>query len=135
MYLAQAVEYSVQTGGGPRIPFEWRFRLTGFRASKSGINYRILSIVAVNAALLLVATRPSIAVPGFGGTSVAGAIASTSEPTVFSCAKTGHKCGEGCQGLRFFLTEVSGEPLIVDIMLKGRQGLGVRTVDNLVLFS
>ena len=35
----------------------------------------------------------------------------------------------------FFLAEVSGEPLITDIMLKGRQGFGVRTFDNLVLFG
>ena len=56
MYLAQAVEYSVQTGQAPRISFEWLFPLTGFRASESGINCRILSIVAVNAALVLVVT-------------------------------------------------------------------------------
>ena len=31
------------------------------------------------------------------------------------------------------MAEVSGEPLVTDIMLKGRQGFGVRTIDNLVL--
>ena len=63
MYLAQAIEYTVQTGRAPRIPFEWLFPLTGFSASESGIDYRILSIVAVNAALLLVTTRPATNIP------------------------------------------------------------------------
>ena len=56
MYLAQAVEYSVQIGRTRSSSFEWLFPLTGFRASESGINCRILSIVAVNVALVLVAT-------------------------------------------------------------------------------
>ena len=37
------------------VSFEWLLTLTGFRASESGIDCRILSIVAVNAALVLVA--------------------------------------------------------------------------------
>ena len=37
--------------------------------------------------------------------------------------------------LGFLLAEVSGEPLVADIMLEGRQGFGIRTVDYLVLFS
>ena len=55
VYLERAVEYSVQIGRTRSSSFEWLFPLTGFRASESGINYRILSIVAVNAALVLVA--------------------------------------------------------------------------------
>ena len=78
MYLAQAVEYSVQTGRAPRIPFEWLFLLTGFRASESGINCRILSIVAVNAALLLVATRPTTAVLGIRITRALGHVIAAS---------------------------------------------------------
>ena len=72
MYLAQAVEYSVQTGRAPRISFEWLFSLTEFIASESGINCRILSVVAVNAALLLVATRPATTVPGIRITRALG---------------------------------------------------------------
>ena len=72
MYLAQAIEYSVQAGRAPRIPFEWLAPLTGFRASESGINCRILSIVTVNAVLLLVATRPAIAVLGIRITRALG---------------------------------------------------------------
>ena len=55
MYLAQAVEYTVQDGRARRTLFEWLFPLTGFRAFESVIDYRILSIFVVNAALMLVA--------------------------------------------------------------------------------
>ena len=56
VYLAQAIEYSVQIGRAWSISFEWLFPLTGFRASESGIDCRILSIVAINVALVFVAT-------------------------------------------------------------------------------
>ena len=64
MYLTRAIEYTVQTGRGRGASFEWLFPLTGFRASESGIDCRILSIVAVNAAFVLVATRLAVAVLG-----------------------------------------------------------------------
>ena len=62
MYLAQAVEYSVQIGRTRSSSFEWFFLLTGFRASESGIDCRILTIVAVNAAFVFVTTRAAITV-------------------------------------------------------------------------
>ena len=119
MYLARAVEYSVQTGRAPRIPFEWLFPLTGFRASESGINCRILSIVAVNAALLLVATRPATTVPGVRITRVLGHIVATSKPAIFSRAKAGHECRECCHRFRLFLSKVPGQPFVTDIVLEG----------------
>ena len=78
MYLARAIEYSVQIGRSRSISFEWVFPLTGFRASESGINCRILSIVAVNAALLLVATRPATAVLGIRVTRALGHVIAAS---------------------------------------------------------
>ena len=120
MYLAQAVEYSVQTGRARSISFEWLFLLTGFRASESGINCCILSIVAVNAALLLVATRPSTVVLGIRITRVLGHIVATSKPAIFSHTKAGHECREGCHRFRIFLSQVPGRPLVMDIMLEGR---------------
>ena len=62
VYLAQAVEYSVQIGRTRSSSFEWLFPLTGFRASESGIDCRILTIVAVNAAFVFVTTRPATTV-------------------------------------------------------------------------
>ena len=64
MYLAQAVEYPIQIGRTRSSSFEWLFLLTGFRASESGVDCHILSIIAVNAAFVLGATRPAIAVLG-----------------------------------------------------------------------
>ena len=61
--------------------------------------------------------------------------AAASQPTVLARAKVGHLCRESCHRLGFLLAEVSSEPLVMDIMLEGRQGFGVRTVDYLVLFS
>ena len=72
MYLAQAVEYSVQIGQTRSSSFEWLFPLTGFRASESGINCRILSIVTVNAVLVLVAMLPTIVVLGIRITRALG---------------------------------------------------------------
>ena len=60
--LAQVVEYSVQIGRTRSSSFEWIFPLTGFRASESGIDCRILTIVAVDAVLVFVTTRPAISV-------------------------------------------------------------------------
>ena len=60
MYLARAVEYSVQIGRTQSSFFEWLFPLTGFGASESGIDCLILSITAVNAAFVLVVTLPAI---------------------------------------------------------------------------
>ena len=82
MYLAQAVEYSVQDERAPRIPFEWLLPLTGFGASESGVDCRILIIVAVNAAFVLVAMRPATAVLGIRITRALGHVISTSQPAV-----------------------------------------------------
>ena len=59
MYLAQAVENLIQIGRTLSSSFEWLFPLTGFRASESGIDCRILTVIAVNAAFVFVATRPA----------------------------------------------------------------------------
>ena len=64
VYLARAIKYTVQTGRARSASFEWLFPLTGFRASESGIDYRILGIVVVDAALVFVATWPTIAILG-----------------------------------------------------------------------
>ena len=72
MYLAQAIEYSVQIGRALSISFEWLFPLTGFVGSESGINCRILVAVTVNAALLFVPTRPVAFVLGIQITRVLG---------------------------------------------------------------
>ena len=64
MYLAQAIEYSVQTGRPLSILFEWLFPLTGFIAFESGIDCRVFIAVAANAAFLLIPTCPATFVLG-----------------------------------------------------------------------
>ena len=54
--LTRAIEYAFQTGRARIASFEWPFPLTRSRASESGIDCRILTIVAVDAALVFVMT-------------------------------------------------------------------------------
>ena len=95
------------------------FPLTGFGAFESGVDCRILSVIAVNAAFALVATRPATTVHGIRITRVLGHIVATSKPAVFSRAKAGHECRECCHRLRLFLSKVPGKPLVTDIVLEG----------------
>ena len=50
--LTRAIEYAVQTGRARISSFERLFPLTGFRATKSGIDCRVFGVVAVVAALV-----------------------------------------------------------------------------------
>ena len=119
MNLARPVEYFFQIRWTVLISFEWLLPLNMFRAAESSIDRRIFSIFIVVLTLMFVASWPSIAIPGFGGARVAGTVASTSQPAVLSRAEAGHECGKSCNRLRFFLTEVSGEPFVADAMFKG----------------
>ena len=129
--LSQTIKYAVQDGWARIVLLEWPLPLTRLRAAESGVNRCVFNFFIVVPTLMFVALWPVVAIPGFLGSKVAGTIASTSQPAVFSRAEAGHECGKGCHGLRFFLAEVSGKPLVADIMLKGHQGLSIRTVDNL----
>ena len=107
--------------------------MTGFGAAESGVDRRVLrSFVAM---FVSIASWLVVAISDFGSARVAGDVASTSEPAVFSRAKAGHQSSEGCHGFMSFLAEVAGEPFTSDAMFKGRKGFGVRTIDNLVLFN
>ena len=64
MNLAWTVEYAVQTGRTRIVIFEWPFPLTGLRATKPGINYRIIGIFTIFAALVFVASGFAVAISG-----------------------------------------------------------------------
>src|SRR4051812_1301000 len=98
MNLARPIEYSVQTRWTILVSFEW-LPLTGFRATESAVDRRVFGIFVIASTPVFVASWLAVAIPGFGGARVAGAVASTSEPAVFSRAKAGHKCSKGCHGL------------------------------------
>ena len=78
MNLARSIEYSVQTGWTISVSYEWLLPLTGFRATQSRIDRRVFGTFVVTSMLVLIASWLAIAIPGFGGARVAGAIASTS---------------------------------------------------------
>ena len=60
--LARAVEYAVQTGRSQIVSFERLLPLTGFGVAESGIDYCILSIVAIVPTLVSVAPWLSVTV-------------------------------------------------------------------------
>ena len=64
MDLTRAIEYTVQDGRTQRTSFEWLFPLTGSRASESGIDCRIIGVIAVVATLLSVTTWSAVGIFG-----------------------------------------------------------------------
>ena len=62
--LTRAIEYAVQTGRARIASFERLFPLTGFRATESGIDYRVFGVGTVVAALVSVASWPAVAIFG-----------------------------------------------------------------------
>ena len=62
MYLTGAVEYSVQMGRARSGSFESLLPLTGLGASESGVDRRILVVVAVNAEFVFASARPAVMV-------------------------------------------------------------------------
>ena len=63
MNLARALQYTVQTGWSLIVTLEWLLPLTGFRSAESGIDRRILGVVAIVSSLVSVARWLAIIVP------------------------------------------------------------------------
>ena len=102
------------------VCIEWLFPLTGFGTAESGVDRCVVRFFIIIATFVLAASRLAIAVSDFGSAWIAGAVASTSEPAVFSGAKAGHQSGKGWHGFWFFLTKVASEPLVPNAVLEGR---------------
>ena len=120
MNLAWTIEYAVQTGRARIVIFEWLFLLTGLRATKSGIDCRVFGVIAVVAVLVSVATWLAVAVSGLRCVRVACCVVATGQPTILARAEADHECCEGCHGLWLLLAKMSSEPLVTDVMFKGR---------------
>ena len=73
--LARPIEYSVQARWTISISFEWLLLLIGFRIAESSVEHCVFGIFVIDSTLVLVASWFAIAVPGFRGAGVAGAIA------------------------------------------------------------
>ena len=93
--------------------------MAGLGATESGVDYGVIGVVAIASAFVSIAPELAGAVLGLNGFCLGGCVFTTSQPTIFTRAKAGHECREGCHGLRFFLAEVSGEPFIADVVFKG----------------
>ena len=120
VYLARTIEYAVQAGWFSAAPFIGLLSLAGLCATESGMNCCVVGVIAIASAFVSVAPELAGAVFGLGGACFVGRACTASQPTIFSHAKAGHKCREGCHGPWFFLAEVAGEPFVPDAMLKGR---------------
>ena len=90
MNLARPLGYFFQIGWTIFISFEWLLPLTGFSAAESGIDRYVFGTFIIDSTLVLVASWFAIAVPGFRGAGVAGAIAFACKLAVFSRTKAGH---------------------------------------------
>ena len=90
MDLTWTIEYAVQTGRARIVSFEWLLPLTGLSATEYGVDHCVLGSCIIVATLVFIVSWLAIVVPDFGGARIAHAIASTSEPAIFSHAKVGH---------------------------------------------
>ena len=114
------IEYAVQTGRAQVVSFKWLFPLTGLRATEFGIDGRVFGVIVVVAALVSILMWLVVAVFGLRCDGVACCVVATGQPAILARTKAGHACRQGYHGLRLLLAEVSGKPLVTDVMLKGR---------------
>ena len=108
MDLARTVKYAVHARWSLIVPLIRLFPLIGLGASESGITCSVIGIITIASVLVSVTLELAIAIFDLGGARLAGCVFATSQPTIFTRAKAGHECCEGCHGLRFLLAEVSG---------------------------
>ena len=95
MNLVGPVQYLAQIGWSISIFLEWLLPLTGFGAAESGVDRCVVRSRITIATFVLIAWWFPIAVSNFRSARVAGTVASTTEPAVFSRAKAGHESGKG----------------------------------------
>ena len=69
-------------------------------------------------ALVFVASWFAVGIFVIRSARIPGCVVAASQPAILARAKAGHECREGCHGLWLLMAEVSGEPLIADVMLK-----------------
>ena len=106
MYLARTIEYAVQAGWSLAVPFIRLLPLAGLGTTESGVNCRVIGVIAITLAFVFIAPELAGAVLGLGGAYLAGCIFTSSQPAILTRAKTSHECRKGCHRLRLFLAEV-----------------------------
>ena len=118
MNLARTIKYAVQARWVQIVLFERLLPLTGLRATESGIECRIISVVIVVSTHVSVASGLVIAISGFRGAGVACIVFATGQPTILTRTKVGHECHEVRHGFWLLLAEVASEPFVADAMLE-----------------
>ena len=118
MDLTRATKYAIQTGRAQSTSFECLFPLTGSRASESGIDCRIIGVIAIVAALVSVTTWSTVGIFSIRSARIPRCVIDASQPAILARTKAGHECHEGCHRLRLLLAKVTGEPLVTDVMLE-----------------
>ena len=93
--------------------------LTGLRAAESDIDSCVFGGVAIITTLVFAASGLAVVIFNFRGAGITCIVFAMGQPTVLARTKAGHKCHENCHGLLLLLAEVSGEPLVMDVMLEG----------------
>ena len=89
MNLAQALQYTVQTGRSLIIYFERRFPLTRFRSAESGVDRRVFCVVAIVPSLMPVTLWLAVSIAAARRAGMwRGAAAS--QPTTLTHTKAGH---------------------------------------------
>ena len=120
MNLALMSEYAVQTGWTRICIFGRPLLLTGLLDPEPGINCHIIGFITIFVALVFVASWFTVGIFVIWGARIPGCVVAASQPAILARAKAGHECREGCHGFWLLLAEVSGEPFVMDIMLKCR---------------
>ena len=120
MDLARAVEYAVQAGSSLTASSIWLLPLTGLGAIESGVDYRVIGVVAIASVFVSIALELAIAIFSFRGVDVACIVFATGQPTILARTKAGHECREGRHGLWLLLAEVAGKPFVMDAVFEGR---------------
>ena len=120
MYLARTVEYAVQAGWSLIVPFVGLLPLAGLGAAESGVNCRVIGVIAITSAFVFIAPELAGAVFGLRGPCLVGYVCTTSQPTILTHVEAGHECREGRHRLRIFLAEVAGKPFVADAVFEGR---------------
>ena len=120
MYLARTIEYAVQAGWSLADPFIRLLSLARLGAPEYGVHCRVIGVIAITLAFVFIASELAGADFGLRVACLASCVFTTSQPTIFTCAKAGHECREGCHRLRLFLAEVACWPCIMDAVFKGR---------------
>ena len=120
MYLARTIEYAVQAGWSLAVPFIRFLSLARLGATESGVNCRVIGVIAITSAFVFIAPELACAVFGLREAYLVGCVCTTSQPTILTRAETGHECREGRHRLRVFLVEVAGKPFVADAVFEGR---------------